>query len=139
MVINKNRKCIKCNSDFVLKENAKASNICTPCKTEYQRAYARKRVAETPEGYKEKYPYKESEKTARFRILRNKLHKMNNRKEWQEFFKQKLDDLETIDKEVLIWIYDRRDHETMDKDRLPRYREEYNDTRTTHQNKSWFD
>ena len=61
--MERNRKCIKCNADFVLKEKAKASNICTPCKTEYQRAYARKRVAETPEGYKEKYPYKESEKT----------------------------------------------------------------------------
>jgi hypothetical protein len=135
-----NRKCIKCNAEFQLKPNAKSSNICTPCKTAYQRAYARKRVAESPDGYKEKYPYKEHLKIARFRNLRNKLHKMDNREEWQEFFKQKLDDLETIDKEVLIWIYDRRDHETTDKDRIPRDREDYEDTRSTKQNdKSWFD
>jgi hypothetical protein len=137
--MDRNRKCIKCNSDFVLKPKAKASNICYDCKKHYQRAYARQKVAETPDNYKEKYPYKESEKIARFRILRNKLHKMNNRTEWQEFFKQKLDDLETIDKEVLIWIYDRRDHETMDKDRIPRYREDYEDTRQTYKDKSWFD
>lgn len=137
--MDRNRKCIKCNVDFVLKENAKASNICTPCKTEYQRKYARQKVAETPDNYKEKYPYKEYEKIARFRNLRNKLHKMENRNEWQEFFRQKLDDLEQNEQEVLVWIYDRRDHETMDKDRLPRYREDYDDTRQTYKDKSWFD
>lgn len=137
--MERNRKCIKCSTEFQLKVNAKSSNICTPCKTAYQREYARKRVAETPEGYKEKYPYKEYEKIARFRKLRNKLHKMNSRKEWQEFFKQKLDDLEQNETAILVWIYDRRDHETLDMDRIPRDREEYKDTRTTHQNKSWFE
>jgi hypothetical protein len=65
---------------------------------------------------------------------------MDNREEWQKFFKQKLDDLETIDKEVLIWIYDRRDHGTLDANRMSMNREEYEDTRSTKQNdKSWFD
>ena len=137
--MNRNRKCIKCGTEFELKLKAKASNICTPCKTEYQRAYARKRVAESPDGYKEKYPYKEHLKIARFRNLRNALHKMDDRKEWQEFFKQKLYDLETIDKEVLIWIYDRRDLGTLDENRMPRVTENYEDTRTSQQNKSWFD
>ncbi len=138
--MNLDRKCLKCQTDFVLKPNAKASNICTPCKTAYQREYARKRVAETPDGYKEKYPYKETEKIARFRILRNKLHKMNDRKDWIEFFKQKLDDLEKNEPDILVWIYDRRDQESKDGvDRIPRKKEEYEDTRTTHQNKSWFD
>jgi hypothetical protein len=137
--MNLDRKCIKCGTEFELKPNAKSSNICTPCKTTYQRAYARKRVAESPEGYKEKYPYKEHLKIARFRKLRNQLHKMNNREEWKQFFKQKLDDLETIDKEVLIWIYDRRDHGTLDENRISRIKEDYEDTRSTKQNKSWFD
>jgi PHP family Zn ribbon phosphoesterase len=138
--MNLDRKCIKCQTEFQLKPKAKASNICTACKTDYQRAYARKRVAESPDGYKEKYPYKEHLKIARFRNLRNALHKMDNREEWQEFFKQKLDDLETIDKEVLIWIYDRRDHKTLDENRMSRVKEDYEDTRSIKENdKSWFD
>jgi uncharacterized protein YihD (DUF1040 family) len=139
-MIELNRKCLKCSEEFELKPKAKASNICGKCKASYQREYARRKVAESPDGYKEKYPYKENEKIARFRNLRTKLHKMSNREDWQAFFKQKLDDLETIDKEVLIWIYDRRDHGTMDENRIPRVREDYEDTRSTKQNdKSWFD
>jgi hypothetical protein len=138
--MERNRTCIKCGTEFVLKPKGKSSNICTPCKTDYQREYARKRVAESPEGYKEKYPYKENEKIARFRNLRTKLHKMHNREEWQAFFKEQLYKLETDDKEVLVWIIDRRDHGTLDANRMSMNREEYEDTRSTKQNdKSWFD
>jgi PHP family Zn ribbon phosphoesterase len=136
------RTCYKCGTDFKLKATEKSSNICSKCKTAYQRAYARRKVAETPEEerYKDLYPYNANEKMVRFRKIRNQLDKMKDREEWKQFFKQKLIDMEKNEADLLIWIYDRRDQETKeDKVTLPRSKSEYEDTRTIQQNKSWFD
>ena len=140
--MNLDRKCYKCGTEFKLRETEKASNICTPCKTAYQRAYARRKVEETPEEdrYKDLYPYDANEKLIRFRKLKKELESINNRDEWRALLKKRLDNLEENEPDLLVWIFDRRDQETKDGiDRIPRYRETYEDTRTTHQNKSWFD
>lgn len=134
------RKCIKCDSEFQLKPTDKASNICVPCRNAYQKKYANKKSKVQLEGYKEKYPYRERDKINRFKQVRNQLDKMKNREEWQAFFKDQLYKLETDDIAVLKWIYDRRGHnETQEMIEQPRRDVTYEDTRTTHQNKSWFD
>jgi PHP family Zn ribbon phosphoesterase len=142
-MINRNRTCIKCSEEFQLKPTDKSSNICGKCKASYQRAYARRKVAEIPEDerYKEKYPYGESKKLRRFTELRQTLDKMSNRKEWQSYFKERLEHLEENEKELLIWIFDRRDQESrLAIDRKPQKKHSYEDTRSTKQNdKSWFD
>ena len=142
-MINRNRTCIKCSEEFQLKPTDKSSNICGKCKASYQRAYARRKVAEIPEDerYKEKYPYGESKKLRRFTELRQTLDKMSNRKEWQSYFKERLEHLEENEKELLIWIFDRRDQESrLAIDRKPQKKNSYEDTRSTKQNdKSWFD
>jgi len=141
-MINRNRTCIKCSTEFVLKETQKVSNICTKCKGTYQREYARRKVKESPEDqYKDTYPYDANEKMKRFRRIKNELSRMRNREEWQEFFKDKLIDLEQNEPDVLIWIYDRRDEQSRKEiDRIPRKQNSYEDTRSTKNNdKSWFD
>ena len=142
-MIERNRKCIKCQSEFQLKQTEKSSNICSKCKTAYQRAYARRKVAELPEEerYKEKYPYGEGKKLRRFTEIRQTLNGMQNREEWKVYFKERLDYLEENEKELLIWVFDRRDQESRNEiDRIPRKQNSYEDTRTTHNNtKSWFD
>jgi hypothetical protein len=142
-MIERNRKCIKCQSEFQLKLTEKSSNICGKCKTAYQRAYARRKVAEIPEEerYKDLYPYGEGKKLRRFTEIRKTLDKMSNREEWKDYFKDRLDYLEENEKELLIWIFDRRDQESrLAIDRKPQKKNSYEDTRTTHNNtKSWFD
>ena len=143
-MIELNRKCLKCNEEFQLKPTDKSSNICGKCKASYQRAYARRKVAELPEDerYKEKYPYGEYKKLRRFTEIRQTLNSMHNREEWQAFFKEQLYKLETDDKAVLTWIIDRRDQESRgeERDRRPLKKTSYEDTRSTKQNdKSWFD
>jgi hypothetical protein len=64
---------------------------------------------------------------------------MRDRSEWQQFFKDQLDNL---DPKILVWIYDRRNQESLAEERVARNfkKDEYVDTRTTHNNtKSWFD
>jgi hypothetical protein len=141
-MIELNRKCLKCNTDFVLKSTAKASNICYKCKREYQRAYARKKVEETPEEarYKDNYPIEENKRREIWKKRAKMLEKMKSREEWQTYFKERLDYMEEHEKEILIWIYDRRDNESREQERDRRItKSEYEDTRTTSQNKSWFD
>jgi len=137
------RTCYKCNTEFQLQPHQKASNICVPCKNEYQKKYANKKSKVSMEGYKDPYPYDEKDKIQRFRIIRNKLDKMKEREEWVAFFKEQLYKLETDDIEVLKWIYDRRGHnEAKEMVEIPHKKEHntYEDTRTTHNNtKSWFD
>ena len=138
----RNRKCIKCQSEFQLKPTEKSSNICGKCKTAYQRAYARRKVAEIPEEerYKDLYPYGEGKKLRRFTELRQTLDKMSNREEWKNYFKERLDYLEENEADLLLWIYDRRDQESRKEiDRIPQKKITYEDTRTSQQNKSWFD
>jgi PHP family Zn ribbon phosphoesterase len=141
--MNLDRKCIKCQSEFQLKSTDKASNICSKCKTAYQRAYARRKVAELPEEerYKDLYPYGEGMKLRRFTQLRQTLDKMQSREEWQTYFKERLEYLEENEADLLVWIYDRRDQESRKEiDRIPRKQNSYEDTRSTKQNdKSWFD
>jgi hypothetical protein len=137
------RTCYKCGTDFVLKPTQKASNICPQCKREYQKGIENKKSKVALFGYKEKYPYADKDKTHRFITIRKQLDKMQKREEWQQFFKDQLYKLETDDVAVLKWIYDRRGHnETQEMIQNPHKTEEqptYEDTRTTHQNKSWFD
>ena len=134
------RKCYKCDTEFQLRPTDKASNICVPCKNAYQKKYANKKSKVILDGYKEKYPYDEKQKTKRFLKVRNDLNKMKKREEWQEYFKHQLYKLETDDIAVLKWIYDRRGHnEVQETIEQPRRDVSYDDTRSTHNNKSWFD
>jgi len=137
------RTCYKCGTEFVLKPTDKASNVCGKCKTAYQRAYARRKVAEIPEEerYKDLYPYSEGIKLRRFTELRQKLDKMSNRDEWKTYFKERLEHLEENEADLLVWIYDRRDQESRKQiDRIPRKQSSYEDTRSSKENdKSWFD
>jgi hypothetical protein len=131
------RTCIKCASEFKLKPTDKSSNICIPCRREYQKKYENKTSKVQLEGKKENYPMSEDDKKRKFKIIQRELSKINDRKEWIEYMKDKLD---TLDPLVLKWIYDRRDQESLFDDRDRRIRtNEYEDTRDIKQNQSWFD
>jgi hypothetical protein len=132
------RKCIKCDAEFQLKPTEKASNICVPCKRLYQRKYANKKSKVILEGKKEKYPIPDNERRAKFVKIQKELAKIKDRAEWIMYMIDKLDNLDPL---ILKWIWDRRDHNTLDEDRNSRHtKESYDDTRTTHNNnKSWFD
>jgi hypothetical protein len=132
------RTCIKCGTQFQLKPKGNSSNICSPCKAKYAREYARRKIKESPEGYKELYPMNEDQKKRKFMIIQRELAAITDRNEWIEYMKYKLD---TLDPKILIWIYDRRDAESRSDSRERRIRiNEYEDTRSTKQNdKSWFD
>jgi len=139
--MNLDRTCYKCGTEFKLNEGQKATNICVPCRREYQKNYESKNSKVQMDGYKDNYPYDVNEKDRRFRQIQNQLKRMNNRSEWQQFFKDQLYKLETDDIAILKWIYDRRSQEAMAEDRIARNfaRDEYEDTRETYKNKSWFD
>jgi hypothetical protein len=131
------RKCIKCATEFKLRPTDKSSNICVPCKREYQKKYENKTSKVKLEGKKDPYPMNDDHKKRKFKIIQRELAAIDDRKEWIEYMKDKLD---TLDPKILIWIYDRRDQESLfdERNRKP-VNTEYEDTRTTHQNKSWFD
>jgi hypothetical protein len=131
------RKCIKCSTEFKLKPTDKASNICIPCKREYQKKYENKHSKVSKEGKKENYPMNDDHKKRKFKIIQRELAAIDDRKQWQEYLKDKLDNL---DPKILKWVYDRRDQESLMDDRDRKITiSEYEDTRTTSQNKSWFD
>jgi hypothetical protein len=131
------RKCIKCSTEFKLKETDKSSNICIPCKREYQKRYENKTSKVKLEGKKENYPMNDDHKKRKFKIIQRELAAISDRKEWQEYMKDKLDNL---DPKILTWIYDRRDQESLFDERDRRIRiNEYEDTRNIKQNQSWFD
>ena len=137
--MNLDRTCYKCGTEFQLKPTNKASNICVACRNAYQKKYANKKSKVILDGYKDNYPYDINEKTRRFTQIRKKLDRMRDRSEWQQFFKDQLDNL---DPKILVWIYDRRNQESLAEERVARNfkKDEYVDTRTTHNNtKSWFD
>lgn len=131
------RKCIKCDEDFQLKPTDKSTNICYKCKLEYQNAYSKKHSKVAIECRKENYPLDEYQKKKKFRKIQDELKAIKNRKEWIAYMVDKLDNLEPS---ILKWIYDRRDADTLNEERDKKIKkEEYEDTRTTHQNESWFD
>ena len=131
------RTCIKCASEFKLKETDKASNICIVCRREYQKKYENKTSKVVLEGKKENYPMNEDQKKRKFKIIQRELAAITDRAEWIEYMKDKLDNL---DPKILIWIYDRRDQESLFDERNRRTTiSEYEDTRSTKQNQSWFD
>jgi hypothetical protein len=131
------RTCIKCSTEFKLKETDKSSNICIPCRREYQKKYENKTSKVQLEGKKENYPMSEDQKKRKFKIIQRELAAITNREEWIEYMRNKLD---TLDPKILIWIYDRRDQESLFDDRDRRIRlNEYEDTRDIKQNQSWFD
>jgi hypothetical protein len=131
------RKCIKCDAEFQLKPTEKASNICLPCKRLYQKKYANKKSKVIVDGKKEKYPIPDNARRAKFVKIQKELAAIKVRSEWQAYLKDKLDNLDPL---ILKWIWDRRDHDTLDKDRNSKYRkDEYEDTRKANENKSWFD
>jgi hypothetical protein len=131
------RKCIKCATEFKLRPTDKASNICIPCKREYQKKYENKYSKVQLEGKKELYPMSDDHKKRKFKIIQRELAAIDDRKQWQEYLKDKLDNL---DPKILKWVYDRRDQESLMDERDRRITiSEYEDTRTTSQNKSWFD
>jgi hypothetical protein len=131
------RTCIKCATEFKLKPTDKSSNICIPCRREYQKKYENKKSKVQLEGKKDPYPMSDDHKKRKFKIIQRELSAIDDRKEWQEYMKDKLDNL---DPKILIWIYDRRDQESLfdERDRKVRINE-YEDTRDIKQNQSWFD
>ena len=80
----------------------------------------------------------DDQKKRKFKIIQRELSQITDRDEWIAYMKDKLDNL---DPKILIWIYDRRDQESLFDDRERRVRiNEYEDTRSIKQNdKSWFD
>jgi len=131
------RKCIKCDAEFKLKPTEKSSNICVPCKRLYQKKYANKKSKVALEGKKESYPIPDNERRKRFDSIQRELLKIKDRKEWIAYM---VDKLENLDPLILKWIWDRRDHDTLDKDRDSKYKkDDYEDTRRANENKSWFD
>ena len=131
------RTCIKCATEFKLKETDKSSNICIPCRREYQKRYENKTSKVQLDGKKENYPMNEDQKKRKFKIIQRELAAITDRAEWIEYMRDKLDNL---DPKILIWIYDRRDQESLFDDRDRRIRlNEYEDTRDIKQNQSWFD
>jgi hypothetical protein len=138
--MNLDRTCIKCKQPFQIipKPYLKPTNICYQCKREYQRKYENKKSKVLTDGKKELYPIADYEKRARFKRIQKELSEIRDRKEWQAYLKDKLDNL---DPAILKWIYDRRDHESLadERDKRNFKRDEYEDTRTSHNNQSWFD
>ena len=132
------RTCIKCSTEFKLKETDKSSNICVPCKRLYQKKYENKTSKVKIYGKKDPYPMNDDHKKRKFKIIQRELSQITDRDEWIAYMKDKLDNL---DPKILIWIYDRRDQESLFDDRERRVRiSEYEDTRSIKQNdKSWFD
>ena len=131
------RTCIKCGTPFQLKPTEKSSNICIVCKRLYQKKYANKKSKVALEGKKESYPIPDNERRARFVKIQKELSKIRDRNEWIKYM---VDKLENLDPKILKWIYDRRDHETLDRDRESRHKkEDYEDTRDKYNNQSWFD
>jgi hypothetical protein len=132
------RTCIKCGTDFQLKPTNKSSNICLICKREYQKQYENRTSKVKVDGKKENYPMNEEHKKRKFKQIQRELCQIEDRAEWIAYMKNKLD---TLDPLILIWIYDRRDQESLSEERERRtyIKDEYQDTRSTHKSKSWFD
>jgi hypothetical protein len=133
------RTCYKCGTDFELKPTDKASNICYPCKREYQKNIENKKSKVFLDGYKEPYPIPDNQRRKRFNKLVEELEAIDNREEWIELLKYRLDNIEPA---ILKWIYDRRSQSALQEelDRKVKKEDTYEDTRTTHNNtKSWFD
>ena len=131
------RTCIKCATQFQLKPTDKSCNICIVCRRLYQKRYENKKSKVQIEGKKENYPMNEDQKKRKFKIIQRELAAIDDRAEWIEYMKDKLDNLDPL---ILKWIYDRRDQESLSDDRERRVRiNQYEDTRNTKQNQSWFD
>ena len=113
------RTCIKCSTEFKLKPTDKSSNICIPCKREYQKKYENKTSKVKIYGKKDPYPMNDDQKKRKFKIIQRELSQITDRDEWIAYMKDKLDNL---DPKILIWIYDRRDQESLFDDRERRVR-----------------
>lgn len=137
--MNLNRTCIKCGTPFILelKPYAKTTNICLPCRREYQKKYSNKKSKVALEGKKENYPIPDNERRAKFVKIQKELAGIKVRSEWQAYLKDKLDNL---DPKIIKWIFDRRDKESNDEERSRKNKKtDYEDTRNSHENQSWFD
>jgi hypothetical protein len=136
--MNRNRKCIKCGTDFILELSVKSSNICIPCRREYQKKYENKHSKVSKDGKKDPYPIEDNARRRRFQVMQKELAGIKLRSEWIAYMKDKLDNL---DPAILKWIYDRRDQDSLSDDRTRRNfkKDEYEDTRDRYNDKSWFD
>ena len=138
--MNLDRTCIKCEQPFTIipKPYLKPTNICYECKKLYQKKYENKHSKVALDGKKDPYPIEDNARRRRFQIMQKELSQIKDRKEWIAYMKDKLDNL---DPAILKWIYDRRDQDSLGDERNKRNfkRDEYEDTRTSHKNQSWFD
>ena len=102
------RVCKHCGVEF---HTIKPRYTCNLCLNAKQRIIETKKRAK----YEKKVPYPyqgpNHDYHKRFYPLRAKLHKMKVRSEWQDYFKERLNEIFN-DAVLMKWINDRRDKET---------------------------
>ena len=102
------RVCKGCGASFHTPKPRWSCNACVNAKQKVIETNKRSRYER-----KQPYPYQgpKHDYHTRFYPLRAKLHKIKVRSEWQEYFKEKLDEI-LKDAVLMKWINDRRDKET---------------------------
>lgn len=108
------RQCKECDKEF---HTIKPRYRCNACLNARQKITEQKKRARYEK--KEPYPYQGEKHNyhSRFYPFRAKLHKMKVRSQWQEYFKERLDEI-LNDAVLMKWINDRRDKETAEAKKL---------------------
>jgi len=111
------RTCRICAIEF---HTMKPINVCPKCACAKQKNVRIKKIEEGKLILKAPYPYtrisksNKKEYAPRFKKLQSCLNKIKIRSEWQQYFKEKLDEI-LADEVLMLWINDRRDPISMKK------------------------
>lgn len=115
-----NRECKYCGDEFIA---IRPTWKCTTClaKESMERNKEKRKIGLNSNGkvLKSKYPYNDT-KNSRFGKLRSELKYMDFREDWKEYFVNRLDTI-LEDRELMAWITDRRDSETLNEKRNNKY------------------
>ena len=113
------RKCKECGDEFFA---SKPVWLCRNCHNKKAAAVQRNRKEMGMGGWvaKEPYPMSEAEKKKKFDRLKSKLNKIYDRKEWQKFLSDKLDEIMS-DIKLMNWVMDRRDGESRKEKNVMKY------------------
>lgn len=111
------RKCKYCGELFIAK---RPQWKCSPCvnKEQIERSRFKKEMGLI--SNKKPYPYNDFGPVKRFRKVKRELKRLDFREDWQEYFRNKLDEL-LQDRPLMEWITDRRDSQTLNEKRNKRY------------------
>jgi len=128
------RICKTCNEEFT---TFKPLWTCKKCACKKGKVSRWKRIDEGKITYKATYPYVNHKKEygIRFKKLQSILNKMKIRSQWQEYLKQRLDEVMN-DEVLMLWINDRRDRETLDSKKIKtksQTKKDFPDTRGHHE------